>query len=49
MSFTTLICLPFVVIIVIFFGATIINIVNHDHVFKSRYSSKHGKEAKSNE
>lgn len=49
MSFTTVICLPFVIIIAIFFVATIINIVNHDHVFKSRYSSKHGKEANSNE
>lgn len=49
MSFTTLICLPFVIIIVIFFVATIINVVNHDHVFKSRYSSKHGKEARDDE
>lgn len=49
MSFTTLICLPFVIIIVIFFVATIINVVKGDHVFKSRYSSKHGKEASNDE
>lgn len=49
MSFTTLICLPFVVIIAIFFVATIINVVKGDHVFKSKYSSKHGKEANGNE
>ena len=49
MSFTTLICLPFVIIIAIFFVATIINVVKGDHVFKPRYSSKHRKEAKSNE
>lgn len=49
MSLATLICLPWIVIIVIFFGATIINIVNHDHVFKPKYRSKHGKEVKSNE
>ena len=49
MSLATLISLPFIVIIVIFFGATIINIVNHDHVFKPKYSSKHGKEGSDNE
>lgn len=43
MSLATLISLPFIIIIVIFFGATIINIVNHDHVFKPRYSNKHGR------
>ena len=49
MSFTTLICLPFVVIIAIFFGATIVNVAKGDHVFKPRYSSKHGKEGSSDE
>ena len=49
MSFTTLICLPFVLIVVIFLGATIINVVKGDHVFKPKYSSKHGKEANGNE
>lgn len=49
MSFTTLICLPFVIIIAIFFGATIVNVVKDDHVFKPRYSSKHGKEGSSDE
>lgn len=42
MSLATLICLPWIVIIVIFFGATIINVVKGDHVFKPKYSSKHG-------
>lgn len=49
MSFTTLICLPFVLIVAIFLGATIINIVNHDHVFRPKYRNKHGKEANSDE
>ena len=49
MSLATLISLPFIVIIVIFFGATIINVVKGDHVFKPKYSSKHGKEASDNE
>lgn len=49
MSLATLISLPFIVIIVIFFAATAINVVNHDHVFKEKYSSKHGKEASDNE
>lgn len=49
MSFTKLICLPFVIIIAIFFVATIINVVKGDHVFKPRYSSKHGKETNGNE
>ena len=49
MSLATLISLPFIVIIVIFFGATIINVVKGDHVFKPRYSSKHGKETNGNE
>lgn len=49
MSLATLISLPFIVIIAIFFVATIINVVKGDHVFKSKYSSKHGKEANSNE
>lgn len=34
MSLATLICLPWIVIIVIFFGAMIINIVKGDHVFR---------------
>lgn len=49
MSLATLISLPFIVIIVIFFMATIINVVKGDHVFKPKYSSKHGKEANGNE
>ena len=49
MSLATLISLPFIVIIVIFFVATTINVINGDHVFKPRYSSKHGKEANGNE
>lgn len=49
MSFTTLIFLPFVLIVVIFLGATIINIINHDHVFRPKYRSKHGKEASNDE
>lgn len=43
MSLATLISLPFIVIIVIFFAATIVNVVKDDHVFKPRYSSKHGR------
>ena len=43
MSLATLISLPFIVIIVIFFAATAINVV------KEKYSSKHGKEATDNE
>ena len=43
MSFATLICLPFVLIVVIFLGATIIDIVNHDHVFRPKYRNKHGR------
>lgn len=49
MSLATLISLPFIVIIVIFFAATAINVVNHDHVFKPKYSSKHGKEVRDDE
>ncbi len=44
MSLATLISLPFIVIIAIFFAATIINVVNHDHVFRPKYRNKHGKE-----
>lgn len=44
MSLATLISLPFIVIIVIFFGATIVNVVRGDHVFKPKYRNKHGKE-----
>lgn len=49
MSLATLISLPFIVIIAIFFVATIVNVVKDDHVFKPRYSSKHGKEGSSDE
>lgn len=49
MSFTTLLCLPFVVIVVIFLGATIINVTHNDHVFKPKYRSKHGKEVRDDE
>ena len=43
MTFTTLICLPWIVIIVIFLIATIFHVVNHDHVFKPKYRNKHGR------
>lgn len=44
MSLATLISLPFIVIIAIFFGATIVNVVKGDHVFRPKYRNKHGKE-----
>lgn len=43
MSLATLISLPFIVIIVIFFVATIINVTHNDHVFKPKYRNKHGR------
>ena len=49
MSLATLICLPWIVIIAIFFVATIINVVKGDHVFKPKYRNKHGKKGSSNE
>lgn len=49
MSLATLISLPFIVIIAIFFAATIINVTHNDHVFKPKYRSKHGKEVRDDE
>ena len=43
MSFTTLICLPWIVIIVIFLVATIFHVIHHDHILRPKYRNKHGR------
>ena len=41
--FTFIFCLPWLIIIAVFLVGVIVNLINGDHVFKPRYSSKHGR------
>ena len=37
------ICLPFLVIIAVFFVGVVVNLIQNDHVFKPKYRNKHGR------
>lgn len=40
--FTFKVCLPFLVIIAVFFVGVVVNLIQNDHVFK-HYDGKHGR------
>lgn len=37
------ICLPFLVIIAVFFVGVVVNLIQNDHVFKQNYKGRHGR------